>query len=72
MDTVLSSPTKEVLIGPDHPFVIIGERINPTGRSKLAAEMASGNFERRDCGCPGAGAGRRASTGRQRRHSDGG
>lgn len=46
MDTVLSSPTKEVHIGPDHPFVIIGERINPTGRSKLAAEMAAGNFER--------------------------
>jgi len=46
MDTVLSSPTKEVRIGPDHPFVIIGERINPTGRSKLAAEMAAGNFER--------------------------
>jgi 5-methyltetrahydrofolate--homocysteine methyltransferase len=46
MDTVLSSPTKEVHIGPEHPFVIIGERINPTGRSKLAAEMAAGNFER--------------------------
>lgn len=46
MDTVLSSPTKEVRIGPEHPFVIIGERINPTGRSKLAAEMAAGNFER--------------------------
>jgi len=46
MDTVLTSPTKEVRIGPDHPFVIIGERINPTGRSKLAAEMATGNYER--------------------------
>ena len=46
MDTVLTSPTKEVRIGPDHPFVIIGERINPTGRSKLAVEMAAGNFER--------------------------
>jgi 5-methyltetrahydrofolate--homocysteine methyltransferase len=46
MDTILRSPTKEVHIGPDHPFVIIGERINPTGRSKLAAEMAAGNYER--------------------------
>jgi 5-methyltetrahydrofolate--homocysteine methyltransferase len=46
METILTSPTKEVHIGTDHPFVIIGERINPTGRSKLAAEMAAGNFER--------------------------
>jgi len=46
METILRSPTKEVHIGPDCPFVIIGERINPTGRSKLAAEMAAGNFER--------------------------
>jgi 5-methyltetrahydrofolate--homocysteine methyltransferase len=46
MDTVLTSPTKEVRIGPGRPFVIIGERINPTGRKKLAAEMAAGDFER--------------------------
>ncbi len=44
--TVLSSPTKEVRIGPDQPFTIIGERINPTGRKKLAAEMAAGDFSR--------------------------
>ena len=43
-DTVLSSPTREVVIGFDRPFVIIGERINPTGRKKLAAEMAQGDF----------------------------
>jgi 5-methyltetrahydrofolate--homocysteine methyltransferase len=43
-DTVLSSSTREVVIGPDRPFVIIGERINPTGRKKLAAEMATGDF----------------------------
>jgi len=35
-----------VVIGPDRPFVIIGERINPTGRKKLAAEMAAGDFSR--------------------------
>lgn len=46
METVLHSRTKTVIIGPDRPFVIIGERINPTGRKKLAAEMAAGNFER--------------------------
>lgn len=46
METVVSSPTKTVRIGPDHPFVIIGERINPTNRSSLAAEMAAGNFDR--------------------------
>ena len=44
-ETLLSSPTKEVAIGFDRPFVIIGERINPTGRKALAAEMAVGNFE---------------------------
>lgn len=45
-DTILSSKTKEVVIGPGRPFVIIGERINPTGRKLLAAEMAVGNYER--------------------------
>src|SRR3989442_15853808 len=43
-DTVLSSATKEVAIGFERPFVIIGERINPTGRKKLADEMAAGDF----------------------------
>jgi 5-methyltetrahydrofolate--homocysteine methyltransferase len=43
-DTVVSSATREVVIGFDRPFVIIGERINPTGRKKLAAEMADGDF----------------------------
>ena len=44
-ETRLSSATREVLIGFDRPFVIIGERINPTGRKKLAEEMAAGNYE---------------------------
>jgi len=44
--TVVSSSTKEVIIGFDEPFVIIGERINPTGRRKLAEEMKNGNFSR--------------------------
>src|ERR1700680_3714762 len=46
-DTVVSSATREVVIGFDRPFVIIGERINPTGRKILAAEMAGGGFTRR-------------------------
>jgi 5-methyltetrahydrofolate--homocysteine methyltransferase len=45
-DTVVSSATKEVVIGFDRPFVIIGERINPTGRKILAAEMSAGDFTR--------------------------
>jgi 5-methyltetrahydrofolate--homocysteine methyltransferase len=45
-ETVISSQTKEVVIGFDRPFVMIGERINPTGRKILAAEMAAGNFSR--------------------------
>ena len=45
-DTVISSATREVLIGFDRPFVMIGERINPTGRKVLAAEMAAGDFSR--------------------------
>jgi 5-methyltetrahydrofolate--homocysteine methyltransferase len=45
-DTVVSSATKEVVIGFERPFVIIGERINPTGRKILAAEMAAGDYSR--------------------------
>ncbi len=45
-ETVLSSPNKEVVIGFDRPFVIIGERINPTGRKVLASEMAAGDYSR--------------------------
>lgn len=44
--TVLSSATREVIIGFELPFVMIGERINPTGRKLLAAEMKVGDFSR--------------------------
>lgn len=43
--TIVASETKEAIIGFDQPFCVIGERINPTGRKKLAAEMMNGNFE---------------------------
>ena len=45
--------TKTVIIGPDRPFTIIGERINPTGRKLLAKEMAEGDFSRVESGWNG-------------------
>ena len=44
--TVISSANKEVVIGFDQPFVVIGERINPTGRRLLAEEMKAGDYSR--------------------------
>lgn len=44
--TLISSANREVLLGFDQPFVVIGERINPTGRRLLAEEMKSGDFSR--------------------------
>lgn len=45
-DTILSSATREVVIGFERPFTIIGERINPTGRKILAEEMKAGDLSR--------------------------
>ena len=45
-DTVISSASKEVVIGFERPFVMIGERINPTGRKLLAEEMKNDDFSR--------------------------
>ena len=45
-NTIVSSATREVVIGFDQPFVLIGERINPTGRKLLAAEMKEGDYSR--------------------------
>jgi 5-methyltetrahydrofolate--homocysteine methyltransferase len=45
METTLTSATQTVIIGPDHPLVIIGERINPTGRKKLAKALEEGNLK---------------------------
>ena len=41
--TVIESKSKTVVIGFDEPFCVIGERINPTGRKKLAAELEPSN-----------------------------
>lgn len=45
-DTVISSALREVIIGFERPFVVIGERINPTGRKLLAEEMKNGDLSR--------------------------
>ena len=45
-ETVISSASREVVIGFNRPFVVIGERINPTGRKLLAQEMKAGDFSR--------------------------
>ncbi len=45
MHTILKSATREVIIGIDRPFVMIGEKINPTGRKKLAAALSEGNLD---------------------------
>lgn len=42
--TIVESRTKSVIIGFDQPFCVIGERINPTGRKLLAAQLEAGDF----------------------------
>ena len=46
MQTILKSAATEVIIGPDQPVVIIGERINPTGRKAFSAELQAGDLSR--------------------------
>jgi len=45
METKVSSPSKEVIIGDDQPTVLIGERINPTGKKKLAEALKAGDLK---------------------------
>jgi len=45
METKVSSPSKEVIIGNNRSTVLIGERINPTGKKKLAEALKAGNLE---------------------------
>ncbi|MEJ2576922.1 MAG: dihydropteroate synthase [Gammaproteobacteria bacterium] len=45
-ETVMCSATREVVIGFERPFVVVGERLNPTGRPILAEEMKAGDFSR--------------------------
>ncbi|MBC7237354.1 MAG: dihydropteroate synthase, partial [Chloroflexi bacterium] len=46
METRIRSKTREVIIGPDHPTVIIGERINPTGKKRLAESLVARDMSR--------------------------
>ena len=46
MHTIVSSATRTVTIGHDQPFAIIGERINPTGRSKFQRQLRDGDLSR--------------------------
>jgi 5-methyltetrahydrofolate--homocysteine methyltransferase len=46
METALQSHSRSVVIGPDQPFCIIGERINPTGRKRFQAELQAGDLSR--------------------------
>jgi 5-methyltetrahydrofolate--homocysteine methyltransferase len=45
METKISSATKEVIISDDKPTVLIGERINPSGKKKLAEALKAGNLD---------------------------
>ena len=45
METILKSAKKTVTISPEKPTVLIGERINPTGKKRLAAALAAGDLE---------------------------
>ena len=44
MDTVVQSPSRTVVIGPEQPFCVIGERINPTGRKTFQAQLQAGDL----------------------------
>jgi 5-methyltetrahydrofolate--homocysteine methyltransferase len=44
VETIVSSPSKTVRIGPEHPFCVIGERINPTGRKAFQAQLQDGDL----------------------------
>jgi 5-methyltetrahydrofolate--homocysteine methyltransferase len=46
METVLRSATRELRIGPEQPFCIIGERINPTGRKIFQEQLRAGDLSR--------------------------
>jgi len=46
VQTIVQSPSRTVVIGPDQPFCVIGERINPTGRKKFQAELQNGDLSR--------------------------
>ena len=48
MDTVVRSRSKTVVIGPEQPFCVISERINPTGRKTFQAQLQAGDLSQLD------------------------
>jgi 5-methyltetrahydrofolate--homocysteine methyltransferase len=48
LDTVLRSRSRTVVIGPEQPFCVIGERINPTGRKAFQAQLQAGDLSQLD------------------------
>jgi 5-methyltetrahydrofolate--homocysteine methyltransferase len=48
VDTVVQSPSRTVVIGPEQPFCVIGERINPTGRKAFQAQLQAGDLSQLD------------------------
>src|SRR6478735_6206659 len=48
VDTVVQSPSRTVVIGPEQPFCVIGERINPTGRKTFQAQLQAGDLSQLD------------------------
>jgi 5-methyltetrahydrofolate--homocysteine methyltransferase len=52
VDTVLRSPSRTVVIGPEQPFCIIGERINPTGRKAFQAQLQAGDLSQLELDVP--------------------
>jgi 5-methyltetrahydrofolate--homocysteine methyltransferase len=46
LETILESSSRTIVIGPERPFCVIGERINPTGRKKFQAELQAGDLSR--------------------------
>src|SRR5438128_8268880 len=44
MDTVIRSRSRTLVIGPEQPFCVIGERINPTGRKVFQAQLQAGDL----------------------------
>jgi 5-methyltetrahydrofolate--homocysteine methyltransferase len=57
VDTVLRSRSRTVVIGPEQPFCIIGERINPTGRKAFQAQLQAGDLSQLDVDVPEQAAG---------------
>ena len=67
VDTVLRSRSRTVVIGPEQPFCVIGERINPTGRKAFQAQLQAGDLSQLEIDVAGAGRGRRRRARRERR-----